>query len=173
MIEWWWGSTLQKPLPRSTWSQKSLPSLGNKKKERKKASSGQHTRQSCHCHINVDVWILPNQRALQSQSWGEALLDVIVTILLRSFLSYRAREIERRDCRHVKEKQSRCVCVVIGNGSHQCQLLTFVASARSSTIHRGSPSPHLAMFLSWERIETSKRRLEKESYSRPWWFALW
>lgn len=29
--------------------------------------------------------------------------------------------------------------------SYQCQLLTFVASALSSTIHRGSPSPHFAM----------------------------
>lgn len=28
---------------------------------------------------------------------------------------------------------------------HQCQLLTLVASARSSTIQRGSPSPHLAI----------------------------
>lgn len=31
------------------------------------------------------------------------------------------------------------------SGTDQCQLLTLVASARSSTIHRGSPSPHLAM----------------------------
>lgn len=30
-------------------------------------------------------------------------------------------------------------------GPHQCQLLTLVASARSSTIQRGSPSPHLAI----------------------------
>lgn len=29
--------------------------------------------------------------------------------------------------------------------THQCQLLTLVASARSSTIQRGSPSPHLAI----------------------------
>ena len=29
--------------------------------------------------------------------------------------------------------------------AYQCQLLTLVASARSSTIQRGSPSPHLAM----------------------------
>lgn len=49
-----------------------------------------------------------------------------------------------------------CVCAVSINGlassqctfiiSHQCQLLTLVASALSSTIQRGSPSPHLAMF---------------------------
>lgn len=32
-----------------------------------------------------------------------------------------------------------------GKISNQCQLLTFVASGRSSTIHRGSPSPHFAM----------------------------
>merc|ERR1719420_1710076 len=30
--------------------------------------------------------------------------------------------------------------------SVQCQLFTLVASGRSSTIQRGSPSPHLAMF---------------------------
>ena len=30
--------------------------------------------------------------------------------------------------------------------SVQCQLFTFVASGRSSTIQRGSPSPHLAIF---------------------------
>lgn len=29
--------------------------------------------------------------------------------------------------------------------THQCQLLTLVASARCSTIQRGSPSPHLAI----------------------------
>ena len=31
--------------------------------------------------------------------------------------------------------------------SVQCQLLTFVASGRSSTIHLGSPSPHLAILV--------------------------
>ena len=30
--------------------------------------------------------------------------------------------------------------------TYQCQLLTLVASGLSSTIHRGSPSPHLAIF---------------------------
>ena len=50
----------------------------------------------------------------------------------------------------------RFVLTVLGTGivgnpcrdkqnTHQCQLFTFVASARSSTIHRGSPSPHLAI----------------------------
>lgn len=43
--------------------------------------------------------------------------------------------------------------------SYQCQLLTFVASALSSTIHRGSPSPHFAMFLlSTRRIRSASER---------------
>ncbi len=33
--------------------------------------------------------------------------------------------------------------------SHQCQLLTFVASALSSTIQRGSPSPHFAIMIKY------------------------
>jgi len=32
--------------------------------------------------------------------------------------------------------------------TYQCQLFTFLASALSSTIHLGSPSPHLAMSMS-------------------------
>lgn len=32
-----------------------------------------------------------------------------------------------------------------GQRTHQCQLFTLVASARSSTIQRGSPSPHFAI----------------------------
>ena len=34
--------------------------------------------------------------------------------------------------------------------TYQCQLLTFVESGRSSTIHLGSPSPHLAISKLWQ-----------------------
>lgn len=40
---------------------------------------------------------------------------------------------------------------------YQCQLLTFLASALSSTIHRGSPSPHLAIL--------SKKKHTKSNYA--------
>jgi len=41
---------------------------------------------------------------------------------------------------------------------HQSQLLTLVASARSSTIQRGSPSPHLATALPRPRRRRARRR---------------
>ncbi len=41
-----------------------------------------------------------------------------------------------------------CVSGCAGD-SHQCQLLTFVASALSSTIQRGSPSPHFAIMMQY------------------------
>lgn len=48
--------------------------------------------------------------------------------------------------------------------SHQCQLLTLVASALSSTIQRGSPSPHLAMAVQLDimsRVSDRERRVER------------
>ena len=36
--------------------------------------------------------------------------------------------------------------------THQCQLFTFFASALSSTIHLGSPSPHLAIVVKQESV---------------------
>ena len=48
--------------------------------------------------------------------------------------------------------------------THQCQLLTLVASDLSSTIQRGSPSPHLAMAapkFHWFNRNTGKNRNTK------------
>ena len=59
--------------------------------------------------------------------------------------------------------------------THQCQLLTFVPSERSSTIHRGSPSPHFAICedvnegaLQLPRVHNleSKKMLENYQLSR-------
>lgn len=44
--------------------------------------------------------------------------------------------------------------------TYQCQLFTFVASGRSSTIQRGSPSPHLAI-ISYLRM----RYLHRNDYA--------
>lgn len=51
--------------------------------------------------------------------------------------------------------------------TYQCQLLTFTASGRSSTIHRGSPSPHLAIGTDlrckyWIRIQNAIKTMQNE-----------
>lgn len=50
---------------------------------------------------------------------------------------------------------------------HQCQLLTLVPSARSSTIQRGSPCPHLAMAAPAEGARKPRRPAPPAVLPRP------
>lgn len=47
--------------------------------------------------------------------------------------------------------------------TYQCQLLTLVASGRSSTIHRGSPSPHFAILK--RSVQKSSKQFKKKILS--------
>lgn len=55
---------------------------------------------------------------------------------------------------------------------YQCQLLTFVASGLSSTIHRGSPSPHLAIFWYFSfkyKFHQVFKSISPETYTTRMW----